>query len=95
MSPHACSDPKEKGAALDLGDAMVCVARCRDFWQADGEGGVAATVRSLQMVAAERKGTAEELVALFVALLRSAGILVRFVRCQPLPSMRRGALLLE
>ena len=38
-------------------------------------------VDRLQAAAADRRGSAEEITALFVALLRSHGLAVRFVRC--------------
>ena len=50
--------------------------------QADLEGAPSAAAARLQTVAAQRSGSPEELVALFVATLRAAGLLVRFVRCE-------------
>ena len=44
------------------------------------EGGRKASILRLQTVASKRSGSTEELVAVFVALLRAAGLLVRFVR---------------
>ena len=38
-------------------------------------------VERLQAAAADRRGSAEEITALFVALLRSHSLAVRFVRC--------------
>ncbi len=38
-------------------------------------------VERLQAAAAGRRGSAEEITALFIALLRSHGLAVRFVRC--------------
>ena len=50
--------------------------------QADLEGAPSAAGARLQTVAAQRSGSPEELVAIFVATLRAAGLLVRFVRCE-------------
>ena len=49
----------------------------------DNHGGVVTTAARLQAVALKRTGSADDLVALFAALLRSQGLLVRFVRCAP------------
>ena len=39
-------------------------------------------VERLEAAIAKRRGSAEEITALFVALLRSHGLAVRFVRCR-------------
>ena len=44
------------------------------------EGGILATASSLHKVVIEQKGGSEELLVVFVAMLRASGILVRFVR---------------
>ena len=38
-------------------------------------------IERLEAAVADRRGSAEEITALFVALLRSHGLAVRFVRC--------------
>ncbi len=50
------------------------------YAQLKDEGGIFASISRLQNVASEKLGSSEELVALFVALLRAAGLLVRYVR---------------
>ncbi len=44
-------------------------------------GGVDAAAERLQQVATQKEGSGEELVALFVAIMRSVGLLARTVRC--------------
>ena len=44
------------------------------------EGGIAAMASSLHKVVMEQKGGSEELLVVFVAMLRASGVLVRFVR---------------
>ncbi len=46
-----------------------------------GAAGLPPLLERLQEAAAARRGTAESLAALFVALLRAAGCLVRLARC--------------
>lgn len=57
--------------------------------------GIPAVVEQLQRVAAQRTGSVEELVAVFVAALRALGIAARTVRalcpCPLRPSGGRGA----
>lgn len=55
-------------------------------WQADEgtSGRVDAAAERLQQVASLKEGTGEELVALFVAIMRSVGLLARTVRCAAL-----------
>lgn len=43
-------------------------------------GGLQASISRIQAVVKQKSGSAEELVAIFVAILRAAGLLVRFVR---------------
>ena len=44
------------------------------------EGGLSASVSRIQAVLSEKTGGTEELLAVFVAVLRAAGLLVRYVR---------------
>ena len=50
------------------------------FLQLRDAGGASACISRLHNVSAEKAGSCEELVALFVAMLRAAGLLVRYVR---------------
>ncbi len=46
-------------------------------------GGVEAAAERLQQVAVQKEGSTEELVALYVAIMRSLGLLARTIRYDP------------
>ena len=66
--------------SIACGFARLLIQKKLPHLQLREEGGISASISRLQGITSEKSGSSEELVALFVALLRAAGLLVRFVR---------------
>ena len=72
------------GPSIPLRDVCLMCRRPQD-WDP-----MQHAMERLEAAVADRRGSAEEITALFVALLRSHSLAVRFVRCEPITSLSQS-----